>query len=596
MKCKTIALLCALTLAATAPLSLLGCGGCAGNKPQAGRTSDRAGEESVAGKKSVRARGKSTSLQSLSVRPVESELSPEAQSTYAYLLYTRALLDEDEAALLQAASLLRMSPVPAKAWMEGGVWLMSRKSPNAVILLEQGLSVWPEDMSLNLLYAEALLEHGMPERGVELMRAYLQKHPDSLDARLELALLLVKGKQFTEAEKMLNSVTAEQRSPLVDYYHARALIGMERRNEGIPYLQKAIREMPDFVEALAELAFIYEQRGDLREARNVYEKLIRLNFSTQEVALRLVNISLRLKQPEKALQYMRLGPGTVPFKLTVASMFMDSRHYLQAENLLKQIVADDGAPGDVYLLLADLAYEQRRDLSMALSWLDKMPPTSKSSGRARLLRAQLLAEAGQNDNALKVVRQGRKDFAEIPGFQEFEIRLLARQKQMPDALKVAREAVKTWPDNTDLAFLLGSLLDETGDKKGAFMVMEDILTNHPDNYQALNYVGYTLAEENRDLERAVNLLVKANELSPDQAYIVDSLAWALFKSGRLEEALREIRRAVKLGNQVESSIWEHYGDIAQRMGLKDEARKAYQKALDLKPANAKTLRQRLSTL
>ena len=596
MKRKTIALLCALTLAATAPLSLLGCGGCAGNKPQTGQTSDRTGEESAAGEKSALTRGESASLQSLPVRPLENELSPDAQSTYAYLLYTQALLDEDEAALLQAASLLKTSPVPAKVWMEGGVWLMSRKSPNAVILLEQALSVWPEDMSLNLLYAEALLEHGMPERGVELMRAYLQKHPDSLDARLELALLLVKSKQFTEAEKLLNSVTAKQRSPLVDYYHARALIGMERRNEAIPYLQKAIREMPDFVEALAELAFIYEQRGDLREARNVYEKLIKLNFSTQDVALRLVNISLRLKQPEKALQYMRLGPATVPFKLTVASMFMDSRHYLQAESLLKQIVADGGAPGDVYLLLADLAYEQRRDLSMALSWLDKMPPTIKSSGRARLLRAQLLAEAGQNDNALKVVRQGRKDFAEIPDFQEFEIRLLARQKQMTDALKVAREAVKTWPDNTDLAFLLGSLLDETGDKKGAFTVMEGILTSHPDNYQALNYVGYTLAEESRELERAVKLLVRANELSPDQAYIVDSLAWALFKSGRLEEALSEIRRAVKLGDQVDPSIWEHYGDIAQRMGLKDEARKAYQKALDLKPANAETLRQRLSTL
>ena len=592
MKRKTIALLCALALAATTSLSLLGCGGCAGNKPQSGQTSGQSAVE----EKPAPLQKEPASLQDVPVRPLEAELSPEARSTYAYLLYAQALLDEDEAALLQAASMFRESPVPAKVWMEGGVWLMSRKSPNAVILLEQALSVWPEDMSLNLLYAEALMEHGMPERGVTLMRAYLQKHPDSLDARLELALLLVKSKQFTEAEKLLNSIPAKQRSPLVDYYHARALIGMARQNEAIPYLQKAIKEMPDFVEALAELAFIHEQSGELREARTVYEKLIKLNFSTQDVALRLVNISLRLKQPEKALQYMRLGPDTVPFKLTVASMFMDSRHYLQAESLLKQIVADGGAPGEVYLLLADLTYEQRRDLPMALSWLDKLPPTSKSAGRSRLLRAQLLAEAGQNENALKVVRQGQKDFSDVPDFWEFEIRLMARQKQMADALKVARAAAKTWPDNTDLAFLLGSLLDETGDKKSAFTVMEGILTSHPDNYQALNYVGYTLAEENRDLERAVKLLVRADELSPNQSYIVDSLAWALFKSGRQEEALKEIRRAVKLGDQVDSSIWEHYGDIALRSGLKDEARKAYQKALDLKPANADALRQRLSPL
>ena len=592
MKRKTIALLCALALTATTSLSLLGCGGCAGNKPQGAQASGQSAVE----EKSAPMLKEPASLQDVPVRPLEAELSPEARNTYAYLLYAQALLDEDEAALLQAASMLKESPVPAKVWMEGGVWLMSRKSPNAVILLEQALSVWPEDMSLNLLYAEALMEHGMPERGVTLMRAYLQKHPDSLDARLELALLLVKSKQFTEAEKLLNSIPAKQRSPLVDYYHARALIGMARQNDAVPYLQKAVKEMPDFVEALAELAFIHEQRGELREARTVYEKLIKLNFSTQDVALRLVNISLRLKQPEKALQYMRLGPATVPFKLTVASMFMDSRHYLQAESLLKQIVADGGAPGEVYLLLADLTYEQRRDLPMALSWLDKMPPTNKSAGRSRLLRAQLLAEAGQNEKALKVVRQGQKDFADVPDFWEFEIRLMARQKQMADALKVARAAVKTWSDNTDLAFLLGSLLDETGDKKNAFTVMEGILTNHPDNYQALNYVGYTLAEENRDLERAVKLLVRADELSPNQSYIVDSLAWALFKSGRQEEALKEIRRAVKLGDQVDSSIWEHYGDIALRSGLKDEARKAYQKALDLKPANAEALRQRLSTL
>lgn len=592
MKRKTIALLCALALTATTSLSLLGCGGCAGNKPQGAQASGQSAVE----EKSAPMLKEPASLQDVPVRPLEAELSPEARNTYAYLLYAQALLDEDEAALLQAASMLKESPVPAKVWMEGGVWLMSRKSPNAVILLEQALSVWPEDMSLNLLYAEALMEHSMPERGVTLMRVYLQKHPDSLDARLELALLLVKSKQFTEAEKLLNSIPAKQRSPLVDYYHARALIGMARQNDAVPYLQKAVKEMPDFVEALAELAFIHEQRGELREARTVYEKLIKLNFSTQDVALRLVNISLRLKQPEKALQYMRLGPDTVPFKLTVASMFMDSRHYLQAESLLKQIVADGGAPGEVYLLLADLTYEQRRDLPMALSWLDKMPPTSKSAGRSRLLRAQLLAEAGQNEKALKVVRQGQKDFADVPDFWEFEIRLMARQKQMADALKVARAAVKTWPDNTDLAFLLGSLLDETGDKKNAFTVMEGILTNHPDNYQALNYVGYTLAEENRDLERAVKLLVRADELSPNQSYIVDSLAWALFKSGRQEEALKEIRRAVKLGDQVDSSIWEHYGDIALRSGLKDEARKAYQKALDLKPANAEALRQRLSTL
>ncbi|MFT4300870.1 MAG: tetratricopeptide repeat protein, partial [Desulfovibrio sp.] len=521
---------------------------------------------------------------------------PEAKSTYAFLLYSQALNDEDEAALLQAAPLMAAAKLPASIWLEGGVWLVSRKSAEAAPYLEQGLAVAPDDMSLNLLYAEALMEQGTPERGVQLMRAFLAKHPGSLDARLELALLLVKSKEYAEAETLLNSVSSKERTPLVDYYHARALIGMDRSAEAIPFLQKAIKEMPDFVEAMAELAFIYEQRSEFKPARTLYEKLLKLNFSPQDVLLRLISLSLRMNQPEKALKYMRQGPDTIPFKLTVAGLFIDSRHYLQGETLLKQIAARDDAPVDVYLLLADLNYEQRRDLPMALSWLDKVPPQSKAAPRAALLRIQLLGEAGKEQEALTVTRQAQKQFEDAPQFWELEIRLLARQQQMPQALEIARKAAKKWPDNVDMAFLLGSLLDESGDKKEAFKVMEHILTLHPENYQALNYVGYTLAEENRDLEKALSLLVKADELSPNQSYIVDSLAWVLYKLGRNEEALKEIRRAVKLDEHVDASIWEHYGDIASKMGLKDEARTAYQKALDLKPANADALRQRLSQL
>ena len=577
------------------------------------------------------------------VRPVERDLSPEAQGLYAYLRAVRAILDEDEAALLEAALVaaeasqgkegsgagappppqavsagnaltapatthaLPAQPTvadarpsradqvwPTQIWLDGGVWLMSRKSPNAVTYLEEALKAQPEDLSLNLLHAEALGDHGMAGRGADLMRAYLKRHPDALDARLELALLLVKEHAFTEAEKLLTDIPAKQRTPLVEYYHAKALAGMERKGEAIPYLRRAVKGMPDFVEALAELAFLLEQEGELREARSTYEKLAKFQFSPQDVSLRLVNLSLKLKQPEKALQYINQGPDTVPFKLTAVSMLMDARHYLQAERLLKQLTTRAGAPDDVYLLLADLAYEQRRDLTMALSWLDKIPPTSPVAMRARLLRIQLLAEAGKPDAALELARASRKDFPRAAELRDFEIRLLARQKQTDAALESARAATAEWPDNTDLAFLLGSLLDESGKKQEAMAVMEGILKKQPDNFQALNYVGYSLAEENRDLDRALQLLTRADALSPDQSYIIDSLAWALFRAGRAEEALTRIRRAVSLEGPVDATIWEHYGDIARHLGHAAEARRAYQKALDLKPANADALRQRLA--
>ena len=594
MKRNHVALLCALALTAATSFSLLGCGGCSGAKHQTAEKSDTSAAQSAAS--SATAKAQQHDVKGVSLRPVEAELSPNALNTYAFLVFAQAMNTEDDNALAAASPLLAKAHMPVNIWLEGGVWLLSRKSPHTAMVMEQALSVWPDDISLNLLYAEALMEKGSPELGVKLMREYLKKHPDSVDARMELALLLVKTKQYPEAEKLLNSVTGKQRTPLVDYYHARALIGMDRPNEAVAYLQRAIKDTPDFVEALAELAFIYEQKPDLKAARGVYEKLLKLNFSSQDVLLRLINISLRMGQPERALKYMQQGPDSTPFKLTVASMFMDSRHFLQAESLLKQIVAQGDAPHDVYLLLAELAYDQRRDLDMAFSWLDKIPASSKAAVRGVLLRIQLLAEAGRDAEALDAVRKATSANPDSSELVEVEVRLLARQKQMKQALDVAQNAIKRWPNNAEMFFLLGSLQDETGDKKAAFKTMEKLLALHPDNYQALNYVGYTLAEEDRDLDRALTLLMRANDLAPNQSYIVDSLAWAYFKAGKLDDALKEIRRAVTLDEHTDASIWEHYGDIAARAGLKDEARTAYQKAMELKPDNAEALRQRLSHL
>lgn len=534
--------------------------------------------------------------QDFMVAPAERELSANARETYAYLLFMQTIMDEDEAAMLDVAPLLAQGDVPPGIWLEGGVWLIGRKSPNAVVFLEQALKSNPEDLSLNLLYAEALGDHGMAARGIENMRQYLDRHPDSLDAKVEMAFLLIKDRQFEGAQKLLASISPRERNPMVDYCEAKALMGLNRPAEAIPFLRKAVKGLPEFPEAVAELAFAYEQVDNLREARATYERLKKLNYSPQEVALRLVNLSLRLKQPNQALQYIRQGPNTLAFRITAANMLIDARHYLQAEGILKQIVASDRAPVEVYLMLAELAFEHRRNLPAALAWLDKIPDMGSHGPKVELLRAQLMAEADKPAEALKTLAAAIAKYPDATDLYDLEIRLLAREKKLPEALAAAARASEKWPANTRLAFLQASILDESGDRENALRMMEKILEQEPDNYQALNYVGFTLAEQDRELERALALLQKANELAPDQGYIVDSLAWAHYKLGQNAEALRLIRRAVGLGERADAAIWDHYGDIALKEGKRDEARRAYRRALELKPDNAAAIRAKLSRI
>lgn len=580
MKCGNSLLLCAALVGGMAPFALLGCGGCANQNNAAS-----SGHNTVV---------------SMETRPPATSLSAEAQDTYAYLVLMQLMgsgegeLREED--LREAISLLKSSRVPSSAWLDGAVWLLGRRSDLVVPFLEDALTAHPDDLSLTMLYAETLADRKMTQKAIGIMQNYIARHPAESDAQVELALLLVKDGRFDEADALLNSLPEKARTPLVDYSHARALAGMGRKDEAIVKLKRALKEMPEFVEALAELAFLHEQRGEWKEARAVYERLAELNFSPEEVTLRLINISLQLNQPDRALKYMQNGPDTLAFKLTVARMFMDSRHYLQAESLLRQAADDPAAPPEVFLLLADLAYQQRRDVSQALGWLNRVPAEGSAAPRGALLRVQIIAESGKNEDALRLVQEGRRHYADMPEFYSLEARILVRLERKPEALSIIREGLKTWPADEDLSFLLGSLLDDMGDRDGALAAMENLLANHPRNAQALNYVGYSLAERGRDLDRAVSLLREADSLSPNQSYIIDSLAWALYKAGQLPEALEQIRRAVRTGEVIDPAIWEHYGDIAAAMNLREEARAAYQKALEYKPANADMLRQRLSTL
>ena len=140
----------------------------------------------------------------------------------------------------------------------------------------------------------------------------------------------------------------------------------------------------------------------------------------------------------------------------------------------------------------------------------------------------------------------------------------------------------------------GMLLDTLKRRDEALAAMEALLAAHPDNFQALNYIGYTLADENRDLARALELLHRADKLAPNRAYILDSLAWALFRSGDTAKAWDTIRRSVaSTDGATEPAIWDHYGDIASALGLKDEARKGWTRALELKPDDPQTIRNKV---
>jgi tetratricopeptide (TPR) repeat protein len=140
--------------------------------------------------------------------------------------------------------------------------------------------------------------------------------------------------------------------------------------------------------------------------------------------------------------------------------------------------------------------------------------------------------------------------------------------------------------DTRLLFTLGVLYDKLKDWENSVDYMKRILEIDPDNAHALNYVGYTYADQGIELEEAERMIVRAMELLPDNGYIVDSLGWVYFKQGRFKKAVEALRNAARISPK-DAIIWEHLGDALMGNGLPGDAREAYTEALRLDPDSEK---------
>ena len=168
-------------------------------------------------------------------------------------------------------------------------------------------------------------------------------------------------------------------------------------------------------------------------------------------------------------------------------------------------------------------------------------------------------------------------------------------KDYDQALETLDNGLALKPNNVPLLFRKGVVLDKMNRKDEAIRVMEAILQIDPEHAGALNYIGYTYADQGIRLDEAKRLIERALEKEPEDGYILDSLAWVYYKMGQYREALKVITRALHFVPD-DPIIMEHLGDIQSALGRTEDARKSYKKALELGHEKPDTIKRKLKHL
>lgn len=237
------------------------------------------------------------------------------------------------------------------------------------------------------------------------------------------------------------------------------------------------------------------------------------------------------------------------------------------------------------------------------------------------LEATMLTEMGRVDEAVTLVRKlmqkppapisnsssgnGSESISiAIPPNDQFSDYLFIsslysqanRGKEAAEAANMAYSVARGRERKQIARLTLATAQQMSGDFDGAETTLRDILKESPGNPIALNNLGYFLLERGVRIEEAYQLIQQAVKVDPTNPSYLDSLGWAHFKLGRLDDAEKHLKEASRF-NSGSGTIQEHLGDVYLKQGKTGLAKNAWERALNLatEEADIKRLKEKLAS-
>lgn len=528
--------------------------------------------------------------------PVAWNLGKEGQTLYYFLVQLEAAASGDAETYAEAGEkLLELEP-DESAYLEMAEFSLRRgRLEEARTTARKGLVPFPASLPLTLIISDSYLQQEKYDDAAQTLLFFLKTNQDNQDAMQELARTYLVGERYASFDALLKTVPASRMTPYLHYVKARSLLNRNRLKEGEKELRLVVREAPDMIDAWVNLGITLQMQGRHAESLAMFRKALEGDTENLGLWLRMVDAQLKANRPKQAEKTVSEAPASPSFQIEAAMLFIEAKHYVTARRMLRQVRDTPGAPEEVHIYLAALALENLNNPSEALLELAEIPPQSPLAERALRWRVQILEDAGRIGESVPIVREYAEKNPESAAFQVMYAQVAGIAGDADTAVAVLQNARRKWPDDASVAFYLASYLDTAKQRDEAMKLMEFVISKEPRNALALNYVGYVLAENNRDLDRAYELLSRAVAESPEDPHIADSMAWVLYRMGNFAEAWAAIVKSIALGGD-HPAIWEHYGDIALKVGNTAEARKGYANALKLKPDDPETVKQKLGAV
>ncbi len=496
--------------------------------------------------------------------------------------YARAAALSDDAAIAEHATRVA---IVAREWASAGESLarwktLAPKAPG-IVQAEAGIALGSGDSATALKRLHALLAR------------------DDADSRRMVGqVLLSSGEPETAAAALQQLVDAPDAGYGVETLLMFSQVAQQLRKPELAgrLATLAVERDPKSATAALWRGHVSLRAGDRAAARAAFERAVAL--APKDKSTRLTYAAL-LNEMDQAAEAARTLAQIAPDDEVLAAR---AAYAARADDpkLLQAVAATIEAlppprPAERLELLGQLAELGERQVE-ALRWYREVPRGERWFDAQ--LRIGVLLDAAEGIDAalahLAALRaEGIDDDSRLADTFLLEAELQGRHDAQELAVDAYTRGLKILPDERRLLYGRALLFEQLDRVAECEADLRRIVVLHPEDPDALNALGYTLADRTDRYQEAFELIDKALKLKPDEPAIIDSMGWVQFRLGRFPEAIKQLQRAFEL--QPDAEIAAHLGEVLWVSGQREQARAIWDKGTAI-DADNQTLKDTVSRL
>ena len=457
--------------------------------------------------------------------------------------------------------------------------------------------------------------YGFNELGLDAAERWAELQPDSEEAVLYLAQLNLRlGELRRSANYFAELVENGEGEPDQRLLSLIPILSEEDPIKAERLMRRLARPYRDSAYAHYAAAVMSLQAGNGEAAEERAQRAIELDPEWIRPKLLFARALMLQGEDEAAIDFAARIVGDSPqpdpeARLELAIMYLSAGRDDDALSQVNQVLLEQPSRTDALRMLAiinfrlgnlDAASDDFQDLLAsgrytmdALYYLARIADSREDSTRAiglysQITRGQnvvaaqrrasaLIAQDGEAETAIEHLR----DFAEK--HPSYAIEMVAAEAQLmvsldryDDALAVYDRIAVYRPDNEGVMLGRAELLVRMDRVDEAVEQYRKAVAMFPDSANSLNALGYTLADKTTEYREASRLIRKALKLEPNSPAIIDSWGWVLYRLGKHEEALEQLRRAYR--DYPDGEVAAHIVEVLWVLERNDEALELLERA------------------